>query len=106
MEALSELRHISKHLAQRDRTAKSALVERRRKSGLTQSAIDGALGLPEGSTKELEAYDSDPRVSELRRYESLIRLVEQQPEVAADLLEGSSGRADGNTPRLRRKKPL
>lgn len=102
MENISELRHISKHLAQRDRTAKAALVERRRKTGLTQGAIDGALGLPEGSTRELEVYDSDPRASELRRYEALIRLVELKPEAAADLT-GESPSAPSGSPELRRK---
>ncbi len=48
--------------------------------------MDSALGLPSGSTAELESYDSDPTLSELRRYEALIILAEQGPEALANLL--------------------
>lgn len=85
-EEQKSLREISKELSARDRAAKSALIVRRRNSLLTQLAMDKALGLPSGSTKELEAYDSDPTLSELRRYEALIILAERGPESLAELL--------------------
>lgn len=72
------MRNIAKELAGKDREHKSQLVARRRRVGLTQAAIDEAYGFPEGTTKALEAYDSDPTLSELRRYEAFIMLTELQ----------------------------
>lgn len=72
------MRSIAKDLAAKDREYKSQLVARRRRVGLTQASIDAAYGFPEGTTKELEAYDSDPTLSQLRRYEAFIILTEFQ----------------------------
>ena len=88
------MRSIAKELAGKDRERKSQLVARRRRVGLTQAAIDEAYGLPEGSTKALEAYDSDPTLSELRRYEAFIMLTELQ-ESARALREEVSLKEEG-----------
>lgn len=88
------MRSIAKELAGNDREHKSQLVARRRRVGLTQAAIDEAYGLPEGSTKALEAYDSDPTLSELRRYEAFIMLTELE-ESARALREEVSLKEEG-----------
>lgn len=66
------MKQISKDLARRDREMKSALVSRRRSSGLSQADIDRAFGFTPGWTAGIEAYDSDPTLSDLRRYEAII----------------------------------
>ncbi|WP_406245828.1 hypothetical protein ACI7YT_12370 [Microbacterium sp. M] len=73
---MNEMREIAKLLARRDREGKTALVQRRRRAGLKQSEIDRAFGFLAGWTKRLEAYDSDPTLSDLRRYEAYIILAE------------------------------
>jgi len=78
---MSEMREIAKMLAGRDRDAKSALVVRRREAGLKQEEIDLALGWPRGWTKSLEAYDSDPTMSDMRRYEAIITVAESNPDI-------------------------
>lgn len=66
-------------LARRDREAQRTLVERRRAAGLRQSDIDRAFGFPDGWAHSVEAYDSDPSLSDRRRYEAIITLHEQGP---------------------------
>lgn len=73
---MPEMREIAKMLARRDREAQARLVKRRRRAGLLQSDIDRAFGFPDGWTNDLEAYDSDPTLSDLRRYEAYIMLIE------------------------------
>lgn len=69
------MREAAKNYAERDRKNKSKLVKHRRDAGLTQSDVDTALGMPEGWTRDIEAYDSDPRLSELRLYENYVMFV-------------------------------
>lgn len=88
------MRSIARELAGKDREYKSKLVARRRRVGLTQAAIDEAYGLPEGSTRKLEAYYSDPTLSELRRYEAFIIFTEQEQSARAQR-EHSSLREEG-----------
>lgn len=73
---MTEMRKIAKALARRDRESLSLLVKRRRRAGLKQADIDSAFGFPDGWTHELEAYDSDPSMSDMRRYEAFITLTE------------------------------
>jgi predicted transcriptional regulator len=44
------------------------LVRHRKESGLTQAEVDERLGWEPGQTAEFEAYWSDPRMSDIRRY--------------------------------------
>lgn len=69
---MSDLREISRDLSRRDREHKRELVQMRRDAGLTQADVDTAIGLEPGWTRALEAYDSDPFISELRRYEAYV----------------------------------
>jgi hypothetical protein len=71
-----DMRAIAKCLAGEDREAKAALVHRRREAGLKQSDIDEALGVPDGWTHDIEAYDSDPSLSDMRRYEAYVTYIE------------------------------
>lgn len=81
---MAEMRAIAKDLARRDREARTALVKRRRAAGLKQSDIDEAFGFPEGWTRSIEAYDSDPVLSDLRRYEAYIILAEENKPESTD----------------------
>lgn len=78
---MTEMRVIAKMLARRDREAKTALVKRRRAAGLKQSDIDAAFGFPDGWTRKIEAYWSDPSMSDMRRYEAIIAVAEGAPTV-------------------------
>lgn len=71
-----EMREVSKALARRDREAKAILIKRRRRAGLTHASMDEAFGMPAGWAREIESYDSDPKLSDLRRYEALIVMAE------------------------------
>lgn len=71
-----EMRTVAKALARRDREARTNLVKRRRRAGLTHARIDEAFGMPAGWAREIESYDSDPTLSDLRRYEAIIVLAE------------------------------
>lgn len=71
-----EMRTVAKALARRDREAMATLIKRRRRSGLTLAGIDQAFGMPSGWAREIESYDADPTLSDLRRYEALIVLAE------------------------------
>jgi len=82
---MTEMREIAKTLARRDREAMSALIRRRRDAGLKQSDIDRAFGFPDGWTREIEKYDSDPVLSDLRRYEAYIIFTEtNRPDGSAE----------------------
>lgn len=72
----AEMRTVAKALARRDRERKAVLVKRRRRCGLKLSDIDKAFGFASGWAKDLESYDSDPTLSDLRRYEAIITLRE------------------------------
>ncbi|MAP64023.1 MAG: hypothetical protein CMH34_09845 [Microbacterium sp.] len=71
-----EMRDVAKALAKRDREARATLVKRRRRAGLTQSDVDRVFGMPDGWTREIESYDSDPTLSDLRRYEAIVTMAE------------------------------
>lgn len=81
-----EMREVAKALARRDREARSILVKRRRHAGITQSDVDRLFGMPDGWARGIESYDSDPTLSDLRRYEAAIVMAEYTP-VHADGVE-------------------
>jgi predicted transcriptional regulator len=66
------VREMSKRLAGEDREHMRALIARRRQLGLTQGDIALRLGVSLEWVHDIEKYDSDPRLSELRRYETAV----------------------------------
>lgn len=83
---IESMRGISKDLAARDRSSKTALIELRRVVGLKQEEIDLALGWPRGWTHDIEAYDSDPTMSDMRRYEAIIMFAVTEPDGYDELM--------------------
>jgi DNA-binding XRE family transcriptional regulator len=80
---LEAIRARSKRLAAADREFRTKLVEHRRAAGLTQQDVATFLGAPLEEVVELERYDSDPLISELRRYSNAVGALVTH-EVAAD----------------------
>lgn len=66
------VREMSKELAASDRRMMMDLIYLRRDYGLTQRDVANVLGVGEAWVREIEQYDSDPRLSELRRYTNAI----------------------------------
>ena len=63
-----ELIEAATALADADMRLRRALVEARRSAGLSQNDVAVALGIKQPSVAAFERYDSDPRLSTLRRY--------------------------------------
>lgn len=63
---------MSFRLARYDRNMRTDLVRKRRERGLTQKDIAKRLGVSVRWVNRMERYDSDPRLSELRRYKCAI----------------------------------
>ena len=59
---------VATALAEADLRLMYALVERRRSLGLTQAQVAERLGWSTATVARLERYDSDPRLSQVRRY--------------------------------------
>lgn len=66
------VREMSQRLARQDRDYMTALIAKRRLNGLTQGDIALRMGVSIQWVYEFEKYDHDPRVSELRRYETAV----------------------------------
>lgn len=66
------VRELSMRYARYDRNLKADLVKARRQRNLTQKDVAKLLGVPTRWVKKIERYDSDPRMSELRRYRCAI----------------------------------
>ncbi|WP_432457948.1 helix-turn-helix domain-containing protein [Cellulomonas iranensis] len=64
----SELIEAATALASADMKLRRALVEARRAAGLSQQDVATALGIKQPSVAAFERYDSDPRLSTIRRY--------------------------------------
>jgi predicted transcriptional regulator len=63
---------MSMRLARHDRNHRRQLIEKRRALGVTQADVAKRLGVHTSWVRRIERYDSDPRLSELRRYECAI----------------------------------
>lgn len=66
------VREMSHRLARQDRDYMTALIARRRLNGLTQADVALRMGVSIQWVYEFEKYDHDPRVSELRHYETAV----------------------------------
>lgn len=66
------VQEMSFRLARADRNHRRHLVSKRREFGLTQSDVAQRLGVRVGWVRRIEAYDSDPRMSDMRRYQCAI----------------------------------
>jgi predicted transcriptional regulator len=63
------IRRMSARFAAYDRERKSRLIYKRRDAGLTQADVARIMGVRKRWVEKFERYDSDPRLSEVRRYE-------------------------------------
>jgi transcriptional regulator with XRE-family HTH domain len=59
-------------LARSDRQLKMDLVAQRRRAGMTQKQVAELLGISQQAITKLERYDSDPKLSSLRRYANAV----------------------------------
>lgn len=66
------IRDMSFRLARYDRNIRKDLIEKRRSLGLSQKDIAKRLGVSTRWVNRIERYDSDPRLSEMRRYKCAI----------------------------------
>ncbi len=67
-----ELIQAATSLADADMRLRRALVEARRAAGLSQDDVAKALGIKQPSIAAFERYDSDPRLSTIRRYATAV----------------------------------
>jgi len=65
---LDDIREHSKKLARQDRHMKESLVSVRQLNNLTQQEVADRMGVSLKKVVKLEKYDSDPKMSALRRY--------------------------------------
>lgn len=66
------VREMSFRMARYDRNMRRELVRVRQERGLTQKDVAKRLGTTVRWVKRIESYDSDPRMSEMRRYKCSI----------------------------------
>lgn len=59
-------------LAREDRELKASLIRIRQDSGLTQRQVAELMGVTQQAVNKLERYDSDPKMSTLRRYANAV----------------------------------
>ena len=79
----------AKILARNDYKLMSDLVKVRQSNGLSQDDVAHILGISQQAVSKLESYDSDPKLSTLRRYALAIgALVEHT--VSSDQIRGES----------------
>lgn len=62
----------AKLLARQDRQLKADLITLRQNAGLTQGDVADLLGISQQAVQKLERYDSDPKLSTLRRYANAV----------------------------------
>lgn len=62
-------------LAREDRELKADLVAMRRAAGLTQQQLADRMGVSQQAVQKLERYDSDPKMSTLRRYANAVEAI-------------------------------
>lgn len=75
------VRSRAKVLARQHRMMRSELVQLRREGGLTQGDIAELMGVTQQAVSKFERYDSDPKLSTVRRYANAVgALVEHRVE--------------------------
>jgi DNA-binding XRE family transcriptional regulator len=75
------IRARAKVLAREHRTMRSELVALRREAGLTQGDVAERMGVTQQAVSKFERYDSDPKLSTVRRYANAVgALVEHRVE--------------------------
>lgn len=82
-------------LARSDRQLKSDLIAQRRRAGMTQKQVANLLGISQQAITKLERYDSDPKLSSLRRYANAVgAIVEHRvvPDVGQSALLAANSR--------------
>jgi len=82
-------------LARSDRQFKSDLIAQRRRAGMTQKDVAELLGISQQAVTKLERYDSDPKLSSLRRYANAVgAIVEHRvvPDVGQSALLAENSR--------------
>jgi DNA-binding XRE family transcriptional regulator len=62
----------AKLLAREDRQMKADLIDLRQRAGLSQKDVADMLGISQQAINKLERYDSDPKMSTLRRYANAV----------------------------------
>ncbi len=92
------IRARAKVLAREDYAMRSDLVALRRQAGLTQKQVAERMGITQQAVHKLERYDSDPKLSTVRRYANAVgALIEHR--VVPDM--GQSVLLAATPPRLR-----
>ncbi|MCZ9881920.1 helix-turn-helix domain-containing protein [Arthrobacter sp. B2a2-09] len=75
------VRARAKVLAREHRTMRSELVRLRREGGLTQGDVAERMGVSQQAVSKFERYDSDPKLSTVRRYANAVgALIEHRIE--------------------------
>lgn len=100
---LSLVRPRAKVLAREHRELKARLVRVRRKAGLSQEDVAERMSVSQQTVSKFERYDSDPKLSTLRRYANAVgALIEHQVEIdrgqSVQLAASRSAWAEGNSP--------
>ncbi|WP_244629298.1 helix-turn-helix domain-containing protein [Clavibacter capsici] len=93
--ALRKAKARAKLLAREDRLLKADLVRMRQEAGLTQAMVGELMGTSQQAVNKIERYDSDPKLSTLRRYANAVgALVEHRatPDVGQSLSAASATR--------------
>ena len=75
------IRARAKVLAREHRTMRTELIALRREAGLTQGDVAERMGVRQQAVSKFERYDSDPKLSTVRRYANPVgALVEHRVE--------------------------
>lgn len=85
----SAIRDRAKQLSQDHRQLMADLVKSRVESGMSQADVAEVMGVSQQRVSQLERYDSDPKLSTLRRYANAVGAVTR---TAVD--RGNVARAD------------
>jgi DNA-binding XRE family transcriptional regulator len=84
MDSLAELLDVDPHdpevrrarfLAEEDYQLLRKLIELRKQLGVTQAMVAERLGISQPSVAAFERYDSDPKLSTIRRYAQVVGLL-------------------------------
>lgn len=87
-------------LARADRQLRAELVALRRAAGLTQRQLADRMGVSQQAVQKLERYDSDPKLSTLRRYANAVEAVVEHrvtPDTGQSAALASPSRWDDQT---------
>lgn len=90
---LELIRARAKFLAREDRLMRAELVRLREQAGLTQAEVGELLGVSQQAVNKFERYDSDPKLSTLRRYANAIGAVIEHrvaPDVGQTVLAAAA----------------